>query len=83
MVRDVGSRGEVFRADLDDMSQIERLFSDLQSRFGGLDILVNNASMFSPSSADQTTPAVWDQQMNSNAKAPFFVAQHAARHDGG
>ena len=75
----MGSRGEVFCADLDDMGQIERLFSDLQSLFGGLDILVNNASMFSPSSADQTTPAEWDQQMNSNAKAPFFVAQHAAR----
>jgi NAD(P)-dependent dehydrogenase (short-subunit alcohol dehydrogenase family) len=78
-VRDAGSRGEVFRADLDDMSQIARLFSDVQSKFGGLDILVNNASMFSPSSADQTTPADWDRQMNSNAKAPFFVAQHAAR----
>jgi pteridine reductase len=44
-----------------------------------LDILVNNASAFDPAAFDKTTPELWDVQMNSNANAPFFIAQHAAR----
>ena len=86
VVRAAGGAGELFRADLRDASQIENLFQRLQSTFGRLDILVNNASTFSASSADETSPQLWDDQMQSNAKAPFFTAQCAARmmaRDGG
>src|SRR4051812_4670106 len=50
-IRGVGGTGELFRADLADAGQIEKLFHDLQSALGGLDILVNNASIFHPASA--------------------------------
>jgi NAD(P)-dependent dehydrogenase (short-subunit alcohol dehydrogenase family) len=78
-VRDAGGKGALFQADLDDIRQIGRLFKDLESTLGGLDILVNNASAFTPATADQTTVEEWDRHMTSNAKAPFFIAQHAAR----
>ncbi len=55
------------------------MFQDIEAVFRRLDILVNSASVFSPASADDATPAHWDAQMNTNAKAPFFIAQHAAR----
>ena len=55
------------------------MFQILPKTFGGLDILVNSASVFSPATADKTTPEYWDIQMDTNAKAPFFVAQHAPR----
>ncbi len=79
LVREAGGTGELFQAELTDMGQLEELFEGLNRTFGGLHILVNNASVFAPAVADQTTEAVWDEQMNSNAKAPFFVAQRAAR----
>src|ERR1051325_2268115 len=72
LVRSSGGEGEVFQAELTDLGQLDELFEDLRAAFGGLQILVNNASVFTPSSADDTTEAIWDEQMDSNAKAPFF-----------
>lgn len=55
------------------------MFRGIDAAFGRLDILVNSASVFSPGTADDATPDHWDAQMDTNAKAPFFLAQHAAR----
>jgi pteridine reductase len=74
-----GSQGAVFQADLTDTAAIEKMFHGIGARFGGLDILVNSASVFAAASADEATPAHWDAQMDTNAKAPFFIAQQAAR----
>src|SRR5437867_12722896 len=69
MVRDAGADGALFQSELTNALAVEKMFRDIAGRFGSLDILVNNASVFSPSTADQTTPDEWDHQMNSNAKA--------------
>jgi NAD(P)-dependent dehydrogenase (short-subunit alcohol dehydrogenase family) len=74
-----GDEGAIFQADLTDFGAIEKMFLSLEAKFGRLDILVNSASVFSPATADDATPEHWDSQMDTNAKAPFFVAQHAAR----
>jgi NAD(P)-dependent dehydrogenase (short-subunit alcohol dehydrogenase family) len=74
-----GTAGAVFQAELTDDAAVERMFSGIESAFRRLDILVNSASIFNAASADDATPEHWDAQMNTNAKAPFFIAQHAAR----
>ena len=74
-----GATGAVFQAELTDDQAVEKMFHGIDAFFGRLDILVNSASVFSPASADEATPEHWDAQMDTNAKAPFFVAQHAAR----
>ena len=74
-----GDHGAIFQADLTDHVAIERMFRGIDETFGRLDILVNSASVFSPSTANDATPEDWDLQMDTNAKAPFFVAQKAAR----
>jgi pteridine reductase len=78
LVEEAGSSGEIFHAELTDIHQIDSMFSDLDKRMGRLDILVNNASAFDPATLVDTTPELWDVQMDSNARAPFFVAQRAA-----
>ena len=55
------------------------MFSDLENKIGRLDILVNNASIFDPAAFAETTPELWDAEMNSNARAPFFIAQRVAQ----
>lgn len=74
-----GGSGDVFRAELTDMNEVDGMFSQLKTRLGRLDILVNNASVFDQARFDESTPELWDAQMDSNAKAPFFLAQRAAR----
>lgn len=79
MVQDAGGKGGLFAAELTSPSDLSRMFREIEATWGGLDILVNNASTFFAATADQTSSEDWDTQMASNAKAPFFVAQHAAR----
>jgi NAD(P)-dependent dehydrogenase (short-subunit alcohol dehydrogenase family) len=78
-IRETGADADLFQAELTDLEAVQRVFRELVERFGGLDILVNNASIFNPSTADNATPAEWDAEMEANAKAPFFIAQTAAR----
>ena len=67
-----------FGCDLLDPGAPERLVGDVASRFGALDVLVNNASSFYPTPIDTATPAQWDDLIGVNLKAPFFVTKAAA-----
>ena len=68
-----------FGCDLLDPGAPVRLVSDVVSRFGALDVLINNASSFYPTPIDTTTEAEWDDLIGTNLKAPFFVTKAAAR----
>jgi NAD(P)-dependent dehydrogenase (short-subunit alcohol dehydrogenase family) len=75
MVRESGGQAEVFQADLVDDEERAALVESVRSRFGTLQILVNNASEFAPGNLQGTTPKDWDEQMDANARAPFFLAR--------
>lgn len=45
---------------------------------GRLDVLINNASAFYPAQLEEISGADWDELMDVNLKAPFFLAQAAA-----
>lgn len=62
------------QADLDDMTQVERLAQQAQAAFGQLDLLVNNASSFFPTPVNESSQQQWDQLINSNLRAPYFLA---------
>jgi NAD(P)-dependent dehydrogenase (short-subunit alcohol dehydrogenase family) len=79
LVRESGGAGEVFQAELTSDREVDRMFADLEKRMGGLQILVNNASVFDMATLEQSTPELWNSQMGSNAMAPFFIAQKASR----
>src|SRR5881409_2728190 len=65
-------------ADLTNVAEIKRLFDEAAKQFGRLDILVNSAANFLPSSVVSTTEEIWDASLATNLKAPFFCAQAAA-----
>src|SRR6187549_832741 len=48
MIRNVGSDGAAFRTELTDNGAIAQMFQQITQIFGGLDILINSASVFSP-----------------------------------
>lgn len=68
------------QADLAEFDRLPELIAHTVGRYGRLDALVNNASTFRPTPLGTTTPAQWDEQFASNARAPFFLAQAAAPH---
>ncbi len=66
------------QADLADIDAIPDIIKRIQQWRGRLDLLVNNASSFYPTSVGESTEEQWDELMTSNLKAPFFLAQAAA-----
>ncbi|GAC1460002.1 MAG: pteridine reductase [Steroidobacteraceae bacterium] len=64
--------------DLLSVDQLQKLPASAQQAFGGLDILVNNASTFYPTPVGDITEIDWDDLIGTNLRAPLFLAQAAA-----
>lgn len=76
-VRALGRRAELIRANIGEQEGLESLFSQIDTAYAGLDILVNNAaSGYNRPIADQRMKG-WDWTMNINARAALFTAQQA------
>jgi 3-oxoacyl-[acyl-carrier protein] reductase/pteridine reductase len=69
----------LFRADLESVAEIERLFAAIDERAGPLYGLVNNAARFTRFDPLEVTEADWDFIHKVNLKAVFFCCQQAAR----
>ena len=68
----------LIQADLLDVNGLPSLVNQTVATFGGLDVLVNNASSFYPTPVGSITMKDWDNLMGSNLMAPMFLSQAAA-----
>jgi 3-oxoacyl-[acyl-carrier protein] reductase len=77
-----GGRAVVIQADCSVVADIRRLFRDAIAKFGGVDIVVNNAGPEGggPVPIAQASEEDFDFFMSGFARGPFFVMQEAARH---
>lgn len=66
------------RADLLDAAAPVELVEIANREFGGLDILINNASTFYPTPLGTIEETHWQDLLGTNLKAPLFLAQAAA-----
>jgi len=66
------------QGNLEDISAIRSLARDCIIEMGQLDGLVNNASVFFPTPISSATEDQWQNIMDVNLKAPFFLAQGVA-----
>ena len=75
-----GGTADIMVCHIGDLNQIERLFSDIKSMFGRLDILVNNAAT-NPYFGDMlgADAGVWEKTFDVNLKGPFFITQKAIK----
>ncbi|KAL3470381.1 hypothetical protein BJX99DRAFT_239687 [Aspergillus californicus] len=67
-----------YTTDISQIDQVEKLFRDILSEFGGLDILVNNAGImdrFDP--VGELDPALWDRVIAVNLTAPYLLSRQA------
>ncbi|HYH78452.1 MAG TPA: SDR family oxidoreductase [Longimicrobium sp.] len=77
-IRAGGGQAVAIGADLSRGSEVERLASESIGAFGGIDVLVNNASVFPPERLEETDEALWDHTLAVNLKAPFLLIRHLA-----
>ncbi len=64
--------------DLLAIPAVTQLAHTAAAAFGGLDILVNNASSFYPTPLGEIGEDAWNDLIGTNLKAPLFLAQAAA-----
>jgi NAD(P)-dependent dehydrogenase (short-subunit alcohol dehydrogenase family) len=69
----------IFRANLESVAEIERMFAEIEQTLGRLDGLVNNAARYTRFDPLQITEADWDFIHSVNLKAVFFCCQQGAR----
>jgi len=74
----LGRRAVAMRAELTSVEEIRALVQRVANEFGRIDVLVNSAASFLPSSVISTTEEIWDASLDTNVKGPFFLAQAAA-----
>jgi NAD(P)-dependent dehydrogenase (short-subunit alcohol dehydrogenase family) len=73
----MGRRAMALKADASDHREVESAVAAAAERFGGLDILINVASIYRRKPLDQAGAADWDENMQANARGAFLFAQAA------
>ena len=71
-------RFKTFCCDLEIGNQAEELIHQVLTSFGGLDLLVNNASVFTASLLRNTPLTLFQRQMDVNFRAPFILIRDYA-----
>ena len=70
-----GGRARAFVADIGVVVDCERLAREVIDAFGTVDILVNNAAIFTPLPIEEVTEESWDAQHALNLKGAFFLTK--------
>ncbi|MBW4466410.1 MAG: SDR family oxidoreductase [Pegethrix bostrychoides GSE-TBD4-15B] len=85
-VEAMGQSALAVSADVGEAPQVENLVQQALERFGQIDVLINNAGICLTGSMLETTPADWQQIMNTNfwgyvqtiqALLPQFLQRHS------
>ncbi len=80
-----GGRAVAIRADVSDAAQVQALFEQTESEFGGVDIVVAAAGIMRPALLVQATDTDFTEHVEVNIRGTFNVLREAARRvrDGG
>jgi pteridine reductase len=70
----------LLRADLQQTAALPALAAAAVDFTGRLDVLINNASVFYPTAVGDTKLDQWEQTMDTNMKAPYFLMQACVQH---
>lgn len=74
-----GDRALVIEGDVCDRSRVKSAIMQAKERFGGIDVLVNNAGVAQRKRFEDTTEAEWHNMINVNLCGMFTVTQEVLR----
>jgi NAD(P)-dependent dehydrogenase (short-subunit alcohol dehydrogenase family) len=73
----IGNVGKT-RADVASVTDVDRLFEDVQKSLGGLDVLVNNAGIAGPTAKiEDIRPEDWDRCISVDLNGMFYCTRKA------
>jgi NAD(P)-dependent dehydrogenase (short-subunit alcohol dehydrogenase family) len=76
-IGELGSAGLAIVCDVAKAKDAERAVSETCAKFGGMNVLVNNAGALHVATVEGTSEEEWDRLMTINAKGPFLLSKAA------
>ncbi|MFK0686809.1 L-iditol 2-dehydrogenase [Mesorhizobium sp. IMUNJ 23033] len=76
---EIGGKAYAVKLDVSDLASIEAAVKTVETRTGGLDILVNNAALFDLAPIVEITKASYEKLFSVNVAGTLFMLQAAAR----
>ncbi|MCH7660208.1 MAG: SDR family oxidoreductase [Euryarchaeota archaeon] len=77
-IRERGAEALVIQADVRDPDAVKAMVETTAERFGGLDAVVNNAGIISPTRLADIDPNRWHEVVETNLSGAFYVSRAAA-----
>lgn len=68
---------EIFKADVSDSSEVDKMFSEIEKIFGGIDVLVNNAGVSQQVLFTDITDEMWQKMIGVNLTGAFNCCRRA------
>lgn len=78
-IREFGVKCEIFLADVSDYSQCEEMVGSIREKFGGLDVLVNNAGITKDGLMARMSEEQYDKVIAVNQKSVFNMMKLAGK----
>jgi NAD(P)-dependent dehydrogenase (short-subunit alcohol dehydrogenase family) len=73
----LGHRAQVLRCDVRNENSVRETVAAAQAFHGRLDLLVNNAGVFTSASLNELSVEMWDEAFATNTRGPFLMAREA------
>lgn len=77
-LRALGATVDVIRASVAQQAQVDRMFDEIEAKYGRLDILINNAASGALLGVDDIAAEHFDRALDTNLKGAFWCARRAA-----
>ena len=74
-VERAGGRAAAFTTDVARAADVQAMVDGVLTRFGRIDVLVNNAGIGGPGSIEELTEEEWDRTLAVNLKAHFLICR--------
>ena len=80
VAKEAGGAPLVLAGDVSQQGYVDRIVEAVNSCFGRLDVVVNNAGVLHVGTAEQITEAQWDQTFNINVRGLWLLSRSVVPH---
>ena len=74
-----GGEGFIYKADVSQESEVVEMFDAARSKYGGVDIVINNAGIQRDAAFHEMTLDQWNQVIGTNLTGQFLCSREAVR----